>query len=137
MKKLLDDVRAFHEMTGLPVLATPQVPGPERVELRVSLLEEETREFREAARKGDLVGMADALADVVYVAVGAALELGIPLEAVWDEVQRSNMAKRDPLTGRVRRREDGKILKPDGWTPPDVAAAMGLRGHLEAGPCCG
>jgi predicted HAD superfamily Cof-like phosphohydrolase len=64
------------------------------------------------------------MADSIYVIVGAAIEYGIPLSAVWDAVQKSNLAKRDPSTGKVRRREDGKILKPDGWKPPDIRAAL-------------
>jgi len=71
--------------------------------------------------------LSDGLADLIYVCVGCALEYGIPLDRVGDEVQRSNMAKVDPLTGAVRRRLDGKILKPEGWTPPDIAGVMGLK----------
>lgn len=54
----------------------------------------------------------------------AAHSYGIPLAAVWDAVQAANMAKVDPVTGKVRRREDGKILKPDGWQPPNIAAVL-------------
>lgn len=68
--------------------------------------------------------IADGLADVIYVAVGAALEFGIPLDRVWAEVHRSNMAKVDPATGKVIKRADGKVLKPEGWTPPDVAGVL-------------
>ena len=67
--------------------------------------------------------VADALADLVYVIYGAALEYGIPLDRVFAEVHRSNMAKLG-ADGRPILREDGKILKPDGWTLPNVAAAM-------------
>ena len=65
---------------------------------------------------------------MIYIAVGTALELGIPLEPVWDEVHRSNMAKVDPETGKVRKREDGKVLKPEGWVRPDIAGAIYGRG---------
>jgi predicted HAD superfamily Cof-like phosphohydrolase len=123
MKHLLDDVREFHEACGVPVLTTPTIPE-DRIGLRLDILDEEHKEFRRAVEARDIVQIADALADVIYVAVGTALEFGIPLDRVWEEVQRSNMAKRDPVTGKVRRRDDGKVLKPEGWTPPNIAAAL-------------
>lgn len=126
MKTLLYDVRDFHRATDTPVLEFPRVPDADRRVLRDRLLREEFNEFVEANDRGDVVEVADALADIIYVAVGTALEYGIPLDRVWDEVQRTNMAKIDPTTGRVRRREDGKILKPAGWTAPDIEKALGL-----------
>jgi predicted HAD superfamily Cof-like phosphohydrolase len=123
MKNVLADVKAFHEACDVPILATPTLPE-ERLKLRMDILEEEVREFREAIEARDIVQTADALADIIYVAAGAALEFGIPLERVWAEVHRSNMAKRDPETGKVRRRDDGKVLKPEGWTGPDIATAI-------------
>lgn len=125
MKNLLNDVADFHRACDVPVLSSPTFV-PERVELRRSLLREECRETDEAMQRGDLVEIADGLADVIYVAVGAALEFGIPLDRVWAEVQRSNMAKVDPATGKVTKRDDGKVLKPEGWMPPDVAGALSL-----------
>jgi predicted HAD superfamily Cof-like phosphohydrolase len=73
---------------------------------------------------GDLVGIADGIADSVYVLVGTALEYGIPLDRVWGAVHSANMAKVDPVTGKVRKRFDGKVLKPDGWKRPDIAAIL-------------
>ena len=125
MKNLLNDVADFHRACDVPVLSSPTFV-PERVELRRSLLREECCETDEAMQRGDLVEIADGLADVIYVAVGAALEFGIPLDRVWAEVHRSNMAKVDPATGKVTKRDDGKVLKPEGWTPPDVAGALSL-----------
>lgn len=121
---LLADVAAFHEACEVPI-KTECAIVPERVELRRDILREEWRETDEAMARGDMIELADGLADIIYVAVGTALEFGIPLDRVWAEVHRSNMAKRDPATGMVRRREDGKVLKPEGWTPPDIAAALG------------
>jgi predicted HAD superfamily Cof-like phosphohydrolase len=60
------------------------------------------------------------MADSIYVIVGAAIEYGIPLAAIWQAVQDSNMLKVDPTTGKVIRREDAKILKPPNWQPPDI-----------------
>lgn len=121
------DVRAFHEATGTPALDRPAFPSFERVDLRASLVEEEMAELEAALIERSLPAVADAIADLIYVLIGTALEFGISLDRVWAEVQRSNMAKVDPATGKVRRREDGKVLKPEGWTPPDIAGALGLR----------
>lgn len=123
MKTLLDDVAGFHRACDLPVLTKPQFV-PERAALRSALLAEECQETVEALERGDMEMIADGLADVIYVAVGAALEFGIPLDRVWAEVHRSNMAKVDPATGKVIKRADGKVLKPEGWTPPDVAGVL-------------
>src|SRR5574343_277690 len=124
MKKLIDDVTAFHMATGTPVCFVPKVPSGARTLLRGDLITEEYSETLRALHYGDIVALADGLADLIYVCVGTALEYGIPLDRVWDEVQRSNMAKVDPITGLVRRREDGKILKPDGWQPPEIEKAV-------------
>lgn len=118
------DVAAFHMATDTPIRGTPAFPVPPRVNLRLRLVKEELYELEDAVLDRSLVGVADALADLIYVCIGMALEFGIPLEAVWNEVQRSNMAKVDPATGKVRKREDGKVLKPEGWTPPDIAAVL-------------
>ena len=123
MKTLLDDVAGFHHACDLPVLAKPQFV-PERAALRSALLVEECQETVDAMARGDMEKIADGLADVIYVAVGAALEFGIPLDRVWAEVHRSNMAKVDPQTGKVIKRADGKVLKPEGWTPPDIAGVI-------------
>ena len=87
-------------------------------ELYVKLIMEETSELFEAARDNDSVEIFDALLDIIVVCIGAGYSLGLPMQAGWEKVVRSNMAKVDPVTGTVRRREDGKILKPEGWTPP-------------------
>jgi predicted HAD superfamily Cof-like phosphohydrolase len=137
MCRLLGDVRDFHRVMGQPVLRFPEVPALARVQLRGKLIYEECEEVMEAlgARRVigdtawefpnqvDLIGLADGLADLTYVVVGTALEFGIPLDRVWDEVQRSNMAKRGP-DGTVKFREDGKVEKPEGWTPPDISTAV-------------
>jgi predicted HAD superfamily Cof-like phosphohydrolase len=118
---LLSDVADFHRAMGQPIATTPQLLPTERIELRARLISEEYNETIAALRADDLVGVADGLADLIYVAVGCALEMGIPLDKVWAEVQRSNMAK---VGGE--KRADGKIMKPPGWVAPDIAGAMGL-----------
>jgi predicted HAD superfamily Cof-like phosphohydrolase len=87
------------------------------------LIREEWEEFAEASRVCDVTGAADALADLLYVVYGAALEWGIPLDDVFVEVHRSNMSKVWP-DGTVHYREDGKVLKPPTYSPADVAKVL-------------
>jgi predicted HAD superfamily Cof-like phosphohydrolase len=91
----LNDVKKFHELFDLPVLESPQIPDEKRCNLRVSLLQEELDELREAIENNDIVGVADALSDLQYVLSGAVLEFGLggKFKKLFDEVQRSNMSK--------------------------------------------
>jgi predicted HAD superfamily Cof-like phosphohydrolase len=118
-------VAEFHGAFNLPMrnMPTAEIDGC-LAKLRVALLEEEVSEFVAASEKGDLVGIADALADIVYVVYGTALTYGIDLDAVLHEVHQSNMSKlgRD---GKPLIRDDGKVLKSDQYIPPDVLAALG------------
>ena len=86
--------------------------------LYLRLISEEVSELAKATEDNDPVEIFDAILDIIVVCIGAGHSLGLPMQAGWDEVVRSNMSKVDPVTGLVRRREDGKILKPEGWTPP-------------------
>ena len=110
-------VAQFHLAFHLPLETRPQqrVAGA-LAQLRVDLLREEIEEF-------DTVGVADALADIVYVAYGAALSYGIDLDAVLREVHRANMSKLGP-DGHPILREDGKVLKPETYMPPDVERVL-------------
>lgn len=91
----LNQVAEFHRTFHAPVLETPQIPSAARCQLRVSLLAEELDEFRDAITQGDLVAVADALCDLQYVLSGAVLEFGLgdKFNALFNEVQRSNMSK--------------------------------------------
>jgi predicted HAD superfamily Cof-like phosphohydrolase len=117
-------VAEFHRAYELPLRSspTPEV-GAAQVTLRQALIEEEVAELGEAASRGDLVGIADALADIVYVAYGTAHVYGIDLDAVLAEVHASNMTKLG-VDGRPVRRADGKILKGPAYRPPDVAEVL-------------
>lgn len=142
MKTIRECVSEFHRAAGVPVLDHPTVPGRDRVQLRLRLIAEEFCELFEAAgmmpsavshlhseledsidldltRPPDLVALADACCDLDYVVEGTRLEFGIDGGPVLEEVQRSNMQK----VGGPKR-EDGKILKPPGWTPPDIARVI-------------
>lgn len=95
-----------------------------------NLIDEEVRELDEAIALptndlgqviDKLAAIGDACTDIIYVTIGVMHSLGIPPAEFWNEVQRSNMQKVDPITGKIRRRiTDGKILKPDGWRPPET-----------------
>jgi predicted HAD superfamily Cof-like phosphohydrolase len=121
MQNAIDDVKAFHVACDVPVATKPCIPPTARKELRWSLIEEEiNKELVMAMAEENIPAIADAIADGIYVLIGTALEYGIPLAKVWNAVQDANMAKVDATTGKVIRRPDGKILKPDGWQPPDI-----------------
>jgi predicted HAD superfamily Cof-like phosphohydrolase len=138
-----EQVLEFHEAMGVPVAPVPTVPEAERIHLRLRLVAEEFFELcgacgiwcgdyraklthQIAGVEPDMVNiveLADACADLDYVVEGTRLEFGIDGGPIAAEVQRSNMAK---LGGAMR--EDGKILKPDGWTPPDIAGELRKQG---------
>ena len=95
----------------------PEFPDEKVQKLRISLIEEELEELKEAMRKEDMVGVADALTDILYVTYGAGAAFGIDLDKCFEEVHNSNMSKLD-RDGRPIYREDGKILKgPDYFEP--------------------
>lgn len=86
----------------------------------LKLIEEEAEELNQAIISKDKVEMLDALVDMLVVTIGAIHSMGADANGAWNEVMRTNLAKIDPETGKVRKREDGKVLKPEGWTPPDL-----------------
>ncbi len=88
--------------------------------LYFNLIGEEFEELNEAYGAGDSVEMLDALIDILVVTIGAIHSMGADAEGAWKEVMASNFNKVDRQTGRVRKREDGKVLKPVGWQPPDL-----------------
>jgi predicted HAD superfamily Cof-like phosphohydrolase len=112
------DVMDFHRSFGQRVGRLPELPGEAERALRVKLLAEEFTEYKDAEHNNDIVEIADALADIIYIACGTAVSYGIPLDKIFEEVHNSNMAKL--VDGKPLRREDGKILKPAGWQPPNV-----------------
>jgi predicted HAD superfamily Cof-like phosphohydrolase len=93
----------------------------EQFNLYVNLIEEEWKELNVAINDADRVETVDALVDILVVTIGALHSMGADAEGAWKEVMKTNFAKIDKETGKVRKREDGKVLKPQGWTPPDLA----------------
>jgi predicted HAD superfamily Cof-like phosphohydrolase len=88
--------------------------------LYVNLIEEEVSELAGAIRVNDKVETLDALSDILVVTIGAVHSMGADGEGAWKEVMKTNFAKIDSETGKVRKREDGKVLKPTGWVPPEL-----------------
>jgi predicted HAD superfamily Cof-like phosphohydrolase len=123
-------VADFHSAFDLPMASQPTTSVPDELrQLRVDLLVEEVREFAEATDAKDIIGLADALADILYVTYGAAVTYGIDLDAVVREVHRSNMSKLDE-NGQPVLREDGKVLKSARYTRPDVVTVLGKQQPL-------
>ena len=89
-------------------------------EMYKNLIEEEYHELIAAENAGDRLEQLDALIDILVVTIGAIHSMGADGEGAWKEVMKTNFAKIDSETGKVRKREDGKVLKPVGWTPPDL-----------------
>lgn len=89
--------------------------------LYVKLIEEEFHELQDA---GSAVDELDALIDILVVTIGAIHSMGADAEGAWQEVMRTNLAKIDPITGKVRKREDGKVLKPLDWQPPRLESFL-------------
>ena len=86
----------------------------------LKLIEEEHKELKEAIDANDLTEQLDALIDILVVTIGAIHSAGFDAEGAWKEVMQTNFAKIDKETGKVRKREDGKVLKPIGWIPPKL-----------------
>jgi predicted HAD superfamily Cof-like phosphohydrolase len=122
MNKKLKAVQDFHEAFGLGIKHEPVANLPEdKLRLRYNLMAEENDEYLEAARNGDLVEVADALGDMLYILCGTILEHGMQykIEEVFNEIQRSNMSKLDS-NGRPIYREDGKVMKGPNYFKPDI-----------------
>ena len=89
----------------------------EQYKLYLDLIDEEVQELKDSTTPVDDL---DALVDILVVTIGAIHSMGADAEGAWREVMATNFAKIDRVTGRVRKREDGKVLKPIGWTAPDL-----------------
>jgi predicted HAD superfamily Cof-like phosphohydrolase len=92
----------------------------EQFKLYLGLIQEEYKELNEAVNNNDQVETLDALIDILVVTIGAIHSAGMDGEAAWKEVMSTNFAKIDKETGKVRKREDGKVLKPLGWKAPEL-----------------
>ncbi len=127
MNEMQRSVKEFHEKyDAIPLPNEPTMPTHEIRLLRTRLIIEETAEFVEAASRGDMVEMVDALCDLLYVTFGTALFLGIDVEPVFQEVQRSNMTKDGGGQDCA-----GKICKGPSFEPPNVLGCLQDQGWWE------
>lgn len=132
MSRIAEQVREFHEVYGCDISETPNPGTGELRRLRFDLIEEELGEFEDAAIsyvEPNLVEMADALGDIAYVVYGAALAFGIDLDAVVDEIHRSNMSKlgadgKPIYSDGTDGKPVGKVLKGPDYFRPDIAAVL-------------
>lgn len=141
-------VEEFHKTFGAPVLETPQIPSKERCDLRISLISEELEEMKEAIEKGDVVEVADAIGDLIFVCFGSILEFGMgdKFDKIFENIHNSNMSKacdsqqdalatlshykqKDGTEGvykeengkwLVYRKEDNKVLKSINYSPANL-----------------
>jgi predicted HAD superfamily Cof-like phosphohydrolase len=126
MNKIIKHVEIFHDSFGIKNNYQPTVDlTQEEIKLRFNLMKEENEEYLEAALKGDLIEVADALGDQLYILCGTILKHGLQhkIEEVFEEIQRSNMSKLDEK-GNPIYREDGKILKSNLYFKPDIKSII-------------
>ncbi|WP_457616550.1 pyrophosphohydrolase domain-containing protein [Lutibacter sp.] len=122
MKQKLKAVQAFHEAFGLGVKHSPTANLPAKtLKLRFDLMAEENEEYLEAAKNNDLIEVADALGDMLYILCGTILEHGMQykIEEVFNEIQKSNMSKLG-ADGKPIYRADGKVMKGPHYFKPDI-----------------
>jgi predicted HAD superfamily Cof-like phosphohydrolase len=119
MNDMYQDVYDFHDKFGCYIGDKPSVPDIGTKELRKNIVKEEYDELIDAIDNNDLPEIADGIADLIYVLLGTAVSYGIDIRPIWEEVQRTNMAK---IGGS--KRSDGKILKPEGWVGPDIKGLL-------------
>jgi|TARA_A200000159_G_C7322737_1_gene339546 predicted HAD superfamily Cof-like phosphohydrolase len=122
LNKPINAVTSFHEAYGLGIEYKPIATLPESIAtLRFNLMKEENEEYLEAAKDGDLIEVGDALGDMLYILCGTIIAHGFQdkMEAIFDEIQRSNMSKLDQ-NGKPIYREDGKVMKGPNYFKPNL-----------------
>lgn len=126
MRKQINHVKLFHESFGIENKTRPSSNLSEKVyNLRYNLMKEENDEYLDACEKGDMVEIADALGDMMYILCGTILSHGLQgkIEEIFEEIQRSNMSKLDE-NGKPIYREDGKILKSKKYFKPNISKIL-------------
>jgi predicted HAD superfamily Cof-like phosphohydrolase len=122
----INSVREFHEVFRIGNLDAPEGNVPEKdYTLRYNLMKEENEEYLEACKRGDLVEIADALGDKMYILFGSILKHGLQhkIVEIFDEIHRSNMSKLDE-NGKPIFREDGKIMKSERYFRPNIKGIL-------------
>ncbi len=128
IKKELDSVKLFHKKFNIDYLNEPKANIPEEIkELRFKLMEEENLEYLKATKENDLVEIADALGDMLYILCGTIISHGLQnkIEEIFQEIQSSNMSKLGD-DGMPIYREDGKVLKGPNYFKPDIRKILKL-----------
>jgi predicted HAD superfamily Cof-like phosphohydrolase len=126
MQKQIDSVKEFHTAFKIGHSETPIANlGENKNILRYHLMKEENEEYLEAVQNNDLIEIADALGDMMYILCGTIIEHGLQykIEAIFEEIQRSNMSKLDD-SGNPIYREDGKVMKGPNYFKPDFSAIL-------------
>lgn len=114
-----NDVKNFMKTYGQEIKNKSEFPNEQTVKLRISLIQEELEELKQAINQNDIVEVADALTDILYVTYGAGHSFGIDLDKCFSEVQRSNMSKLD-TNGNPIYNEDGKVMKGPNYSKPNL-----------------
>lgn len=115
MEQMQASVLEFHQAFGLEIGKEPHVLSTSAQKRRDKLIREELKELNYAFYKNNLEDAVDGIADLLYVVLGVAIEMGVDMEDIFKEVHKSNMTKVDG-----HKREDGKWIKPDNYTPPNI-----------------
>jgi len=131
---LFEDVGDFHRKFGLPndQDTKPNILPEDVMSFRVNFMQEELNECIVAYETGDLPKVADALCDLVYVALGTAHLMGLPFNKLWAEVQRANMTKERATSSddiRSTRKHSLDVVKPLGWQPPNIEQVLADHGY--------
>ena len=113
MTNVFEDINKF-------ATACDQAPSVANYKMYLDLIREEVGELEDAIADNDRIEQLDALIDILVVTIGAVRAGGMNAEGAWKEVMDTNFAKIDPTTGKVIKREDGKVLKPEGWKAPEL-----------------
>lgn len=114
MTNVFEDINKF-------ATACDQAPSEANYKMYLDLIREETGELEDAIADNDRIEQLDALVDILVVTIGAIRAGGMNAEGAWKEVMDTNFAKIDPDTGKVTKREDGKVLKPEDWQAPELS----------------
>ena len=123
LKISLSEAPMFHDIRTF-MDACNQTASDELATLYLNLVKEELGELNDAIEGNHAANELDSICDTIWTLVGYAVAKGYPIEAAWDAVALANLRKIDLKTGRVNRRADGKILKPEGWKPPNIARIL-------------
>ena len=126
MKHQIEAVKIFHEIYKLSYKENPTTEiGLDKIKLRFNLMAEENQEYLQAAKNNDLVEVADALGDMLYILCGTIIEHGMQdkIEEIFDETQKSNLSKLGE-DGKPIYRNDGKVMKGPNYFKPDISKVL-------------